>query len=115
LSRIADRWRECADRNSVQQFTGGDVEGLPEITDLLSGKANTAGTGWDRPPLSLLLYLEGSTVKFCFSSKAFPKQLWGSFASLKEGLLGVEQALCKEHCDWRIKAESKNGFTHVYK
>lgn len=112
MSRIAEGWREIRKRSAIQVFGGGDHEGLPEITDLLSGKANATGTAWERPPLSLLIYLEGDLVKFCFSTKDFPAQLWGSFCSIKEGLLGLEEALCKGRCDWRQKNESDNGFTH---
>jgi hypothetical protein len=58
------------------------------------------------------MYLDGDLVKFCFTAKEFPMQLWGSFPSLKEGLLGLEEALCRGHCDWRKKKAEDNGFTH---
>lgn len=111
MGRIAEGWRDYRDRSSIQTFAGADLEGLPEISDLLSGKANGVGTGWERPPLSLLIYLDGDGVKFCFSAQEFPMQLWGSCSTLKDGLLGIEESLCRGHCEWKKKKSSDNGFT----
>lgn len=112
MGSVANGWRDIRSRSSVQTFGAADTEGMPEISALMTGQVNATGTGWERPPLSLLIYLEGNLVKFCFSSKEFKAQLWGSCPSLKDGLLGIEEALCRGHCDWRAKHEEQNGFTH---
>lgn len=112
MGSIADRWRECRSRESVQTFGGADHNGLPEISALLCGKANSQGTGWDRPPYSLLLFLEGDLVKFCFSAGDKNPKLWGTVKGLAEGLLAVEEALCREHCEWKLPKSTSNGFTH---
>jgi len=111
MGRVSEGWRDIRDRKSVQVFGAADREGLPEVSELLCGKPNTTGTGWERPPLSVRLYLQGDQVFFCFSAEGFEAQLWGSYSSLKGELLGLEEALCRGHCDWRKKKESDNGFT----
>jgi len=111
MGKISESWRDARNRSAVQTFAAADKEGMPEVSDLLCGKSNTTGTGWERPPLSLLLYLEGNLVKFCFSSKDFGYKLWGTIPRLSDGLLGVEEALCREHCEWKSNAEHKNGYT----
>lgn len=112
MGRIVDGWRDIRDRKAIQVFSGADPEGLPELSDLMSGKPAQSGTEWERPPLSLLLYLDGSLVKFSLQHTGWPRKLWGSFPSLKDGLFGVEDAICKERCDWRKADSSENGFTH---
>jgi hypothetical protein len=112
MGKIAETWRDVRNRSAVQTFASADRETLTEVSELMCGKPNVAGTGWERPPLSLLLYLEADLVKFCFSSKEFSVQLWGSVRSLKDGLLAIEEALCREHCEWKQKKEYENGFTH---
>lgn len=111
MSKVADGWRSYRDRTSVQTFGSAPLATLPEISALLCGQPNAQGTGWDRPPLSLRLYLEGDLVKFVFSSLEFPMQLWGSCKGLDAGLLSIEEALCREHCDWRKNNQYNNGFT----
>jgi hypothetical protein len=111
MSKVVDGWRDYRDRSSVQEFPGADHEGLPEISALLCGKADASKTGWERPPLSLLLFLDGQQLTFCFSKEDFAMQLWGGCASLKDGLLGVEEALCRENCQWKKKKSYDNGFT----
>jgi len=115
MSKVSDGWREYRDRSTVQTFTAAPREALPELSDLLCGKPNSLGTGWERPPLSLRLYLDGDLVRFCFSSLEFPMQLWGSVKSLDAGLLAIEEALCREHCDWRKNHSFQNGYAHVRK
>ena len=112
MSGIADRWREARSRDAVQEFGGADLTGLPEISSLLCGKVNSLGTGWDRPPYSLLLFLEGDLVKFCFSAGDKNPKLWGTIKSIAEGLLGIEEALCRDRCEWKVPKPSNNGFTH---
>ena len=111
MAKVSESWRDARNRSAIQTFTAADREGMPEISELLCGKPNATGTGWERPPLSLLLYLEGNLVKFCFSSKEFGYKLWGTCSSLKDGLLAVEEALCREHCEWKVSKEHENGFT----
>lgn len=111
MSKVLDGWRDYRDRSSIQTFGAAPREALPELSALLEGKANAQGTGWERPPLSLRLYLDGDLVRFCFSSLEFPMQLWGSVKSLDAGLLAVEEALCRENCDWRKNHSYANGFT----
>ena len=111
MSKATDGWRAVRNRSVVQEFGGAAHDRWPEISALLCGTAGTSGTVWDRPPLSLRLYLDGDHVVFCFSAEDFPMQLWGSCPSLREGLDGIEQALCKEHFDWRKKKSYDNGFT----
>lgn len=112
MGRVAESWRDYRDRESIQTFTGIDREKFPEIAALLCGQANSVGTGWERPPLSLLLYLEGDGCKYCFSSKRFPMQLWGSCGALRDGLDPLEESLCRGHCDWRKKNEKQEGYSH---
>jgi hypothetical protein len=112
MGGIVDRHRECVGRDSIQVFGALDPEGLPELSALLGGKANSTGIGWERPPLSLRLYADGNLIKWCISSQAFAKELWGTIDRLADGLLGVEDALCKERCSWKLKKDYDNGFTH---
>lgn len=111
MGRIADAWRDVVDRTKPQTFTFGGRSELPEIADLLSGKAMPAGIEWERPPLSLSVYADGSLLKWYFGSGSFPKQLWGTASGLTQLIVEIEQALCKETCSWRQKKDYDNGFT----
>lgn len=111
MGKVSESWRDARNRSAVQAFTAADKEGMPEVSDLLCGKPNVTGTGWERPPLSLLLYLDQNHVKFCFSSRDFGYKLWGTIPRLSDGLLGVEEALCRENCEWKVAKEDHNGFT----
>ncbi len=112
MGKVSESWRDVRNRKAVQEFGGADRVGVPEVSELMCGKPNATGTGWERPPLSLLLYLEGDQVKFCFSAKEFPMQLWGTVSSFKDIIENVEDALCKERCDWKKKREDENGYAH---
>lgn len=115
MSKATDGWRDVRSRNAIQVFSGADHEQLTEISALLCGQANSVGTGWDRPPLTLCVYLDGDLVKFCFSSKDFDRTLWGSCQSLHDGFLAIEEALCRGHFEWKQAKKYDNGFTHVRK
>lgn len=112
MSKVAEGWRGVKNRDAVQEFSGADREGLPEISELLCGKPSTQGLIWDRPPYTLCLWLEGAQVKFCFSAGDQYPKLWGTIRALAEGLLGIEDALCKDRCEWKAAKKSQNGFTH---
>jgi hypothetical protein len=112
MAGIRDSWRQCAGRESYQVFGALDHQALPELSALLGGEPDNLKTGWDRPPLSLLLFADGNVIRWCISSERFPRQLWGACASLTDALLLIEDDLCKERCSWRNKKESDNGFTH---
>jgi hypothetical protein len=112
MGRAADAWRREHDRTGPTVATGGDPEGLPEITDLLVGKVQGGGAKWERLPYKLLLWLEGSEVKFCFTYRGCKEKCWGTAPTLKEGLLGVEAALCKGNFAWKQAEEDGNGLTY---
>src|SRR5215471_1017354 len=95
MGRATEAWRRQHDRTGPEALTGGDPQGLPEITELLAGKIQASGAKWERPPYKLLLWLEGSEVKFCFTYRGCKEKLWGTAATLTDGLLGIEEALCK--------------------
>src|SRR5215831_9370108 len=85
----SSRWREGRPRSKPQTFTGADFEGLPELSDLLCGKPGASGLEWERPPYSLLIFLEGSLVKFCFTAGDKYPKCWGTVESLAGGLLAI--------------------------
>jgi hypothetical protein len=72
-----------------------DVEEYPELSAWLGGIPNSAGTGYEHPPHTLTLWLENDMVHFCMQFKDCQSKCFGSFGSLSEGLLGVENALEK--------------------
>lgn len=111
MGSAADSWKGFSDRNDVRGHKDGPLGELVEVAALLRGKPKADGTGWERPPLALKLWLAGSLLKFVFSSDDFPLCLWGSTKAIETGLLGVEEALCRENFDWRENKWYKNGFT----
>jgi hypothetical protein len=111
MGSVAESWRDYRGAGSPTDFGGVGLPDLPELNDLLRGKANAAGTAWERPPLGLRLYLDGSLVRFVFSNSDFKLCLWGSVKSLKDGLAAIEEALCRGHCDWRENKRHDNGWT----
>ena len=111
MGKVSEGWRDIRDRKSVQTFGALDKELFPEISELMGGKVNSTGTGWERPPLTLWLFAEGNLIRWCFSSQDFSAQLWGASPCLTAVLEDVEGALCKEACSWRKKNEENNGFT----
>ena len=111
MGRVSESWRDVRDRSVIQEFGGLAPEAYPEISALMAGKPFATGTGWERPPLTLWLFAEGNTVRWCFSASDFSMQLWGACPSLATALDDIEGALCKENCSWRKKTHHDNGFT----
>lgn len=111
MNSVVDGWREARNPSAIGAESELSIADCAEIRELLVGQRNVQGTGWERPPLALRLWLDGTLIRFCFSSKEFDMCLWGSCQGLELGLLDVEQALCKGHCDWRPNKQSNNGFT----
>jgi len=111
MGSVAETWRDYRGPGSPTDFAGVGLPDLPELNDLLRGKPNAAGTGWERPPLGLRLYLDGNLIRFVFSNSEFQLCLWGSVKSLADGLAAIEEALCRGHCDWRENKRHDNGWT----
>lgn len=111
MGKVSDGWRNIRGREVVQAFGAVDRELYPEVSELLAGKPGPAGNAWDRPPLTLWVFAEGDVLRWCFSAKEFPMQLWGAVPSLKDLLPAIEDDLCKERCSWRKKHDENNGFT----
>lgn len=112
MGLVDDRLRASVSRGSIQQFGGADHEGLPELSALLCGKVGKSGVEWERPPYSLLLFLDGPVVKFKFGAGDKAPSIWGTIEALAGGLLAVEEALCKGHFSTKPAQGTDNGFTH---
>lgn len=111
MSSVVDGWRDVPDGSGARRVSSVDCGELVEVAALLRGSLMPAGIEWDRPPLALRLYLDGDVARFVFTSNDFARALWGSTHTLRAGLLDVEEALCRGHCDWRKNQWYKNGFT----
>lgn len=112
MGRAIERLADARSERGIHESRAGDSERFPEISDLLVGKAGSSGTAWERHPYKLLLWLEGSQVKFCFTFDGCQEKLWGSAPSLREGLEGIEEALCRGNFEWKQAKKYENGFTH---
>jgi hypothetical protein len=78
----------------------------------MCGIVGKSGVEWQRPPYSLLLYLDGSLVKFKFGAGEKQPALWGTIESIKGGFLAVEEALCRGHFSTKAPDSNGQGFTH---
>lgn len=113
MSVVEDRLRATVSRGSIQTFGGADHEGLPEVSALLCGKVGKSGVEWERVPFSLLLYLDGSIVKFKFGAGDTQKSIWGTIDSIKGGLLAIEEALCRGNFGTKPPQDNGKDFTHT--
>ena len=102
----------CRASDAVRDLRSGiDIGDLELIGELLCGKVGGSGLEWERPPHKLLLWLEGGLLKFVFMAKDTDPKLWGTSKGLAEGLLGIENALAKEQCEWKYPKSNGHVLT----
>lgn len=109
MSTVLDGRKKCLDGKSLQIAAGADFDELPNVSVLMAGKIGKDQKTWESPPHSLILWLEGTLLKFCFRSDDDAPKLYGSTSGLPGGLAGIEQALKQENCDWRHPRSSKKS------
>lgn len=104
--------RQFSTVKEAQVSPAADYEELPAVSALLAGVAGKPGEALASPQYTLMLWLEGSYVKFCFTAGEYEPKCWGSFQGLARGLSGVEKAIQDEACDWRQPKSASHGLTN---
>lgn len=97
------KWRERYKSAKEKPARGGpgaaSYEELPELSEAMAGIPTSDGKGWECPPQSLTIWLEGPYAKFCLGSEGSDIKTFGTFPELSEGLQGVEKALNDGKCE----------------
>lgn len=77
-------------------------EEFPAITEALKGvPSDVPGeTVW---PCTLMLFLEGDTLKFCLNPKSGNRVAFGSVPDAAKGLHGVESAIVNGNFEWKAR------------
>lgn len=107
MSRYLERYKSKRGGPASGPSAAADFEGLPLLSELMNGVPTQDGRGWEMPPHTLTLWLEGSVVKFAIGAGELMPKCFGTFPALSEGLLGVETALDKDRCEWKDPKKPK--------
>jgi len=60
-------------------------------------------------PCTVMLFLEGDTLKFCLNPKSGNRVAFGSVADASKGLSGVEQALVNGDFEWKARGRRSSS------
>lgn len=104
MSKFRDRYKSAREKPSRGGDAAADFEALPELSTAMSGIPNSDGRGWDIPPHTLTIWLEGTLCKFCLSCEGSDVKTFGTFPALSDGLDGVEKALTAGNCETKRAA-----------
>ncbi len=99
MSNYESRYKSAKSKQPRGGQAGLDYDELPELSAMLGGIQSADGTGWQAPPCSLTLWLEGGQPKFVLGAQDDEVRTFGTFKSLSEGLHGIEQALKDGNCE----------------
>lgn len=99
MSKWRERYKNAKDKPSRGGPAAASYEELPELSEALAGIPTQDGKGWECPPQSLTIWLEGPHAKFCLGSEGSDIKTFGTFPDLAAGLLGVDQALAEGKCE----------------
>jgi len=99
MSKWRDRYKSAREKPSRGGSAAASYEELPELSEAMAGIPSADGKGWECPPQSLTLWLEGNTAKFCLGSEGSDIKTFGTFPDLSAGLPGVEKALDEGRCE----------------
>jgi hypothetical protein len=78
-----------------------DYSEYPLLSSAMAGVRRSDGKGWETPPMSLTIWLEGSLAKFCLGCKDGRVKVFGTFSGLDRGLAGVEASMKNGQCEVR--------------
>ena len=81
-------------------------ENWPNLTDALLGCKDPDGKE-GVPPITLMLFLEGDTLKFCLSPKWGGKVAFGTIVDPSKGLQAVEDAIRAGEFEWKKRRQSR--------
>ncbi len=101
MSSILDQRKRAVTNGKLEALPGGDYDEAPNVSILLAGKPSADGKGWESPPHRLTLWLEGSLLKFVFTSEDDQPKLYGSTSGLSHGLAGIETAITTGMSEWK--------------
>lgn len=99
MPRFRDRFKNAKGKPARGGAENVDYERFPQLGEALAGVPDAAGTGWEVPPHSLTIWLEGSQPKFVLGVQGSDIKTFGTFPDLTAGLDGVEKALLDGDCE----------------
>jgi hypothetical protein len=107
MSKLVSSYRAHVDAKTQD---GPQVMALrdefPAIVEAMKGVCDEGGQQvvW---PCTVMLFLEGDTLKFCLNPKSGSRVAFGSVLDASKGLHGVEQAISDGNFEW--KARGRKG------
>lgn len=99
MQSFRERYKAAKEKPTRGGPENVDYERFPLLGEALAGVPQSGGNGWDVPPHSLTIWLEGSIAKFCLGVQHNDTKTFGTFAELSDGLDGVEKALREGDCE----------------
>lgn len=107
MSKLAESYRSHV---SSATSDGPQVQALreefPSIVEAMRGVVGDEQTPtlW---PCTVMLFLEGDTLKFCLNPKSGNRVAFGTVSDASKGLQGVEQALRDGQFEWKARGRQR--------
>jgi hypothetical protein len=103
MSKLVESYRrhvEAKTQDGPQVMSLRDE--FPAIVEAMKGVTDATGAYvvW---PCTVMLFLEGDTLKFCLNPKSGNRVAFGTVSDAGKGLHGVEQAIVDGNFEWKAR------------
>lgn len=103
MSKFAESFRSHTTPGAAESQAVAELrDECPELASILGGSRNSMG-GWEVPPCTVMLFVEGDRLKFCLSPQTGNRVAFGVLKDPTKGLLSLEEELVKGAYEWKAR------------